>query len=177
MAEPYVGEIRMFTCDYAPRGWAFCDGSILEINQHTILFSVISSIYGGNGRTTMALPNLQGRAPMNPRMGPGLSYYRLAEMTGAPVIELNQQNLPQHSHTVSAVKENGVATNPTGQYLSKMVTTGSRNKLYNKGATNPASMSSGTIQNAGGTQPHMNTQPYCVVNFCIALEGTYPTRT
>jgi microcystin-dependent protein len=173
MAEPYVGEIRMFTCDYAPRGWAFCDGSLLQISQHSILFSVISNYYGGDGRITMALPNLQGRSPMNPRMGPGLSYRTLAETAGSPVIPLNQQNLPSHNHTVTAVKTGGTTTNPAGQYLSKMAD----NYLYKKGATNPAAMSSGTIQSAGQGQPHVNMQPYTVVNFCIALDGTYPSRS
>ncbi|MGF1728812.1 phage tail protein [Photobacterium kasasachensis] len=177
MAEPFIGEIRMFTCNYAPRGWAFCDGSLLQISQHTTLFSIISTFYGGDGRTTMALPNLQGRAPMNPRMGPGLSYYVLGQSAGIPRVPLDGLNLPEHSHTVTAVKENGVTTNPSGQYLSKMTTTGSRNMLYKKEATNTAPMNSATISDSGNSTPHENMQPYCVVNFCIALDGTYPPRT
>jgi len=176
MAEPFVGEIRMFTCNYAPRDWAFCDGSILPISQNSILFAVIGDFYGGNGRTTMGLPNLQGRAPMHPGSGPGLTPRRLAWYEGFPEIPLNQDNLPEHSHIVTAVKEEGVSTNPSGQYLSKMTTTGSRNMLYNKEATSSAPMSSATISNSGNSTPHENMQPYCVVNFCIALEGMFPAR-
>jgi microcystin-dependent protein len=173
MAEPFIGEIRMFTCDYAPRDWAFCDGSLLQISQHSILFSIISNTYGGDGRTTMALPDLQGRSPMNPRKGPGLTYRTLAEIDGIPEIPLSQKNLPSHNHTVTAVKAGGTATNPAGQYLSKMAD----NYLYKKGATNPAAMSSETIQSVGQGQSHENSQPYTVVNFCIALDGTYPSRS
>ncbi|MGF1728808.1 phage tail protein [Photobacterium kasasachensis] len=176
MAEPFVGEIRMFTCNFAPRDWAFCDGSLLPISQNSILFAVIGDLYGGDGRTTMGLPNLQGRAPMHPGVGPGLTPRILTQYLGLPEVSLYANNLPQHSHTVSAVKEDGEETNPAGQYLSKMVTPGSRNKLYNQGATNPAPMSEATISNSGNSTPHENMQPYCVVNFCIALEGMFPAR-
>lgn len=173
MAEPFIGEIRMFTCDYAPEGWAFCDGSLLEISQNPSLFSIISTLYGGDGRRTMGLPNLQGRSPMGVGRGPGLTDRRIASSSGASYVVLNEQQIPEHKHQVTAVKSNGAATNPEGQYLSKM----KNNSLYNSTAANPAAMSLGSIQHTGNSRAHENKQPCLTVNFCIALVGVYPARS
>lgn len=176
MAEPYYGEIRMFALgSYAPRNWAHCNGAILEISQNDILFAVIGDMYGGNGRTTMALPNLQGRAPMHPGTGPGLTPRYLTEFLGYPAILLDEYNLPAHTHQMVGDAGDGTSNDPTNCLLGREAEI-LRDRLYaTNSSTNLYPMSKGVGQ-TGGDQAHYNMQPYLTLNFCIALDGAFPSR-
>jgi microcystin-dependent protein len=172
MSEPFLGEIRMFGGNFAPRGWAFCDGQILSIAQNTALFSLLGTTYGGDGRTTFALPDLRGRAPVHAGQGPVLSPYSLGQSGGSESVTLNTSQMPSHNHLVNVdTGDNGTTSHPNGQYLAS---TGSIS-IYNN-ATDGSTLNQGTVQTAGGSQPHSNLQPYLCVDFIIALEGIYPSR-
>jgi microcystin-dependent protein len=180
MSEPFLGEIRCFGFNFAPRGWAQCNGQIQSISQSTALFSILGTTYGGDGVTTFALPNLQGQIPMHWGNSPGGFNTQIGEVQGQPSVTLNATQIPQHTHAVSAVtvpaggvsQRTAVATNTA--FLS-----GSRppNRAYQNPAqaiTSPFSPKA--ILPTGGSQPHENTQPYLALNFCIALEGIFPAR-
>ncbi|MEM1055578.1 MAG: tail fiber protein [Bacteroidota bacterium] len=173
MSEPFIAEIRIFAGNFAPRGWAFCNGQLLPIAQNTALFSLIGTTYGGDGRSTTALPNLQGRAPMHPGRGPGLTSRRLGQRGGVEMVTLTEAQMAQHTHTMTAsgIPANQDDPSPT-QYLARA---GSGNTAYappnNLVAMNPAS-----LPNAGGSQAHNNLQPFLAINFIIALVGLYPSR-
>jgi microcystin-dependent protein len=169
MSEPFVAEIRVFASNFAPRGWAFCDGQLLPIAQNTALFSLIGTIYGGDGRTTTALPNLMGRAPVHPGRGPGLSQRRLGEKAGTESVALSETELPSHTHQLTGTEEDIDGTSPVGNYLA----TG--NDQYS--ATDGSTLSDASLQDAGGSQSHNNMQPYLTMNFIIALVGVYPSRS
>jgi len=177
MAEPFYGEIKMFAGTYAPRNYAFCDGATLDISQNTALFSLLGCDYGGDCRVTFRLPDLQGRAPMHWGQGPGLSYYQRAQMGGWEAITLQSHQLPRHGHSLAAAE--GDATTPTpGNGTSWAATVGRRGggaKIYGDEA-NLVEMNTAALQTAGGGHPHDNMQPYTVLNFIIALVGTYPAR-
>ncbi len=175
MSEPFIAEIRIFAGNFAPRGWAFCDGQLLPIAQNTALFSLIGTTYGGDGRTTTALPNLQGRAPMHPGRGPGLTSRRLGERVGVETVTLSEAQIPSHTHTARGTSSNGTAgAAPTN--------TSSFGKDFNPRAYHPATtsnlvdMASETLSTTGGGQPHTNLQPFLTLNFIIALQGLYPSR-
>jgi microcystin-dependent protein len=173
MADPFVGEIRIFGFNFAPKGWALANGQILPISQNTALFSLYGTMYGGDGKSTFALPNLQGRAAINAGQGPGLSSYTWGEATGETTVTLLASEMPQHNHTWFAEGEDGNATTPVNGYYAV-----DPNLLQVYGpATNLEKFSPAIIQSTGGDQPHNNMMPYLVLNFCVALQGVYPQRT
>lgn len=170
MANPYVGEIRMFGCNFAPQGWAFCDGRLLPITQNTALFSLLGTTYGGNGTSNFALPDLRGRVPVNWGQGPGLSDYVLGQAAGSETVTLTSGEMPQHSHQVAANNGSGTVTRPAGAVPAR---TGTSNYAA---APDGTAMNAGMLSSAGGSLPHANLQPYLALNFCIALQGIYPSR-
>lgn len=169
MSEPFVAEIRIFAGNFAPRGWAFCNGQLLPISQNTALFSLIGTTYGGDGRTTTALPNLQGRAPMHPGRGPGLTSRRLGERGGVETMTLSETQIAQHTHTLHGSEEDVDGTAPQGSYL------GAGNDLYGPSAN--TQMAGAALPDSGGSQAHNNMQPFLTLNFIIALVGLYPSRS
>lgn len=170
MSEPFVAEIRIFAGNFAPRGWAFCDGQLLPVSQNTALFSLIGTTYGGDGRSTTALPNLEGRAPMHPGRGPGLTARRLGQRGGTDVVTLTEAQMPQHNHTMVGSEERGDNNNPVGAYLAA-----GTDQYLN--SSDGSTMVQAAVPNAGGSQPHNNMQPYLTINFIIALVGLYPSRS
>lgn len=177
MSEPFIAEIRIFAGNFAPRSWAFCDGQLLPISNNTALFSLIGTTYGGDGRTTTALPNLQGRAPMHPGRGPGLTSRRLGQKVGTETVTLNESQMPSHSHILRG-GVGGVTVNVPPSNTTSIDT--SRNGLmaYQDNTTaNLVSTSSSSVATTGGTQAHTNIQPYLTMNFIIALQGLYPSRS
>ncbi len=173
MGEPFVGEIRMFANSYPPRGWAFCDGQLLDINQNSILFSVITTIYGGDGRTNFAVPDLRGRVPMHWGTGPGLSRYVVGQWDGYTEIPLSEIQIPSHNHEAIAYRGTSESTSPAGSYLGNY----SDVKEYKKSPFTEVNMSNRAISVEGESRGHENKQPYLTFNFYIALEGMYPPRS
>ncbi|MGA1790014.1 MAG: phage tail protein [bacterium] len=170
MSEPFIAEIRIFAGNFAPRNWAFCNGQLLPIAQHTALFSLIGTTYGGDGRTTTALPNLQGRAPMHPGRGPGLTDRRLGQKGGVETVTLTEAQMPQHTHTLQATEEEVDRRDPQNRFLAE------GEQVYGP-ATNLGNMADGALTSNGGSQQHNNMQPYIAVNFIIALTGIFPSRS
>lgn len=170
MADPFVAEIRIFPFNFAPRGWAFCNGQILPISQNTALFSLLGTTYGGNGQSTFALPDMQGNVPLHPGQGPGLSLYDLGQQGGSEFVTLLESELPSHSHAMRAVEDDGAFFTPVNMYLA------AGNSMYNSNAAN-TTMSFQALTPAGGSLPHNNMQPYLTLSFCIALQGVFPPRT
>ena len=172
--DPFVAEIRIFPFNFAPKGWAFCDGQLLPLSQNTALFSLLGTTYGGDGRSNFALPNMQGNAPMHPGQGPGLSLHDLGETGGSDTVTLLESEIPSHSHTVQSVPGNLPANVdvPTSNSFGKAA----QGNAY---LAPPAQvqLSSQTIAPAGGDQPHNNLQPYLTLNFCIAMQGVFPPRS
>ena len=169
MADPFVAEIRIVPFNFAPRGWAYCDGQILPISQNTALFSLLGTNYGGNGRSTFALPNLQGSAPMHPGQGPGLSDHDLGEIGGSSTVTLLKSEMPVHNHTAFASPFPAETNNAQGQYWGRV------SRFYAPPATD-VPMSPQAIAPVGGDQPHTNMQPYLTLTFIIALQGVFPPR-
>jgi microcystin-dependent protein len=175
MADPFVAEIRIFPFNFAPTGWAWCDGQLLPLSQNTALFSLLGTTYGGNGKSNFALPDLQGRAPMHPGQGPGLSLHDLGETGGAETVTLLESEIPSHSHSLMSNVTPGNRTTPVGNSIAR--TAGAT--PYVLGSPTPAlvSMAPESLAPAGGDQPHNNLQPYLTFYFCIALQGVFPPRT
>ncbi len=173
MSEPFIAEIRIFAGNFAPRSWAFCNGQLLPISQNTALFSLIGTTYGGDGRTTTALPNLQGRAPMHPGRGPGLTDRRLGERGGVEQVSLTETQLPSHAHAIRAVSSQGNTDTPEGNTYAD---TGDTNTFQTDTSSGLVAMGA-TSQNQGGGQSHNNMQPFLTLNFIIALQGLYPSRS
>jgi microcystin-dependent protein len=170
MADPFVAEIRIFPFNFAPKGWAFCDGQILPISQNTALFSLLGTIYGGDGKSTFALPNMQGNAPMYWGQGQGLSLYDIGEEGGVPAVTLLGTETPQHTHNITAQTiDQGDTRIP-----SPAVNLGNTQMYFN--STN-ATMDPTATTLYGNSQPHNNLQPYLTLNFNIALQGVYPPRS
>jgi len=169
MADPFVAEIRIFPFNFAPKGWAWCDGQLLPLSQNTALFSLLGTTYGGNGKSNFALPDLQGRAPMHPGQGPGLSLHDLGETGGSETVSLLESEIPSHQHSVNVVNDSGAQPNPGQAYVA-------RANIYNSTFSN-VSMNDQDLAPAGGDQPHNNMQPYLTFYFCIALQGVFPPRT
>jgi microcystin-dependent protein len=173
MANPFLGEIRMFGGNFAPVGWALCNGQLLSIAQNTALFSLLGTTYGGNGTTTFALPDLRARVPIHAGQGVGLSSYTLGEQTGAESVTLTVAQLPAHNHIVNGVASGGNQASPAGG-LPAVESTGT--SLDYSNASPNASMNSAMLSNTGSNQPHLNIQPVLCVNFIIALQGIFPSR-
>ncbi|MEM7353250.1 MAG: tail fiber protein [Acidobacteriota bacterium] len=171
MSEPFVGEIRMFAGNFAPRGWAFCDGQLLAVSQNDALFSLLGTIYGGDGRTTFGLPDLRGRIPLHAGTGPGLSQRRLGSKSGAEKVTLTTNQLASHSHDWNASTAAATGRAPAGKVLAD-VTPG---RIF-RAIDQNTNLASNTIANTGGSQPHTNLMPTLCINFIIALVGIYPSR-
>ncbi len=173
MSSPYVGEIRMFGGSFAPQGWAFCNGALMQISENDVLFNLIGTTYGGDGQQTFALPDLQGRVPIHFGSGPGLSTHTLGEQGGAESVTLTTQQIPAHSHPIVADDNNAstTATDPTNHLYGNTTP----NQIYSNkiGALQPML----TMTNAGGSQPHSNQQPFLTVTFIISLYGIFPSQT
>jgi len=171
--DPFVAEIRLFPGNFAPKGWALCNGQLLPISQNTALFSLLGTTYGGNGQSNFALPNLQGRAPMHPRQGPGLSLHDLGEAGGAETVALAVAEIPPHSHNATLAGAATPAT--TADPQNNLPATTAENTYGSRGT--PVDMAASSLSSVGGSQPHNNMQPYLTLNFIIALQGVYPPRS
>lgn len=172
MADPFVGEIRMFAGTFAPRDWAFCDGQLLAISQNDALFSLLGTYYGGDGRTTFGLPDLRGRLPVHQGSGPGLSPRNMGTRSGAESVTLTADELPGHLHLMQASTATASSPNPAGQVTA--VDQGAN--LYSTTAPTEH-LAAGAVSQTGGSQPHDNLMPYSCVHFIIALNGIYPSRS
>ena len=170
MADPFIGEIRIFAGNFAPRDWAFCDGRLLQISSNPALFSLLGTTYGGDGRTTFGLPDLRGRAPMHDGNGPGLTPRRLGQKGGTQTVTLNANQLPLHRHFLQASFEDGDSLDPANQNV------GTGNDMFAP-AANLADMDGAALPPAGGSQPHNNLQPFLTMNFIISLAGRFPSRS
>lgn len=175
MADPFVAEIRIFPFNFAPKGWAWCDGQILPLSQNTALFSLLGTTYGGNGKSNFALPNLQGSAPMHPGQGPGLSLHDLGETGGSETVSLLESEIPSHSHAFMATVEDGTQGTLT-QDIALATSVGGSLYQTNTNA-NTVFMHPNALAPAGGSAPHNNMMPYLTYYFCIALQGVFPPRT
>jgi microcystin-dependent protein len=172
MADPFVAEIRIFPFNFAPKGWAWCDGQLLPLSQNTALFSLLGTTYGGNGKSNFALPDLQGRAPMHPGQGPGLSLHDLGETGGSETVSLLESEIPAHSHALRAATQD-----PGDVFTPTPATSLGQASLYQTTVnSNLALMSGNTLAPAGGDAPHNNLMPYLTFYFCIALQGVFPPR-
>lgn len=179
MSEPFIAEVRMWGCNFAPRGWAFCDGQLLPVSENTALFSLIGTIYGGDGRTTMGLPNLTNRAPMQRGRGPGLSNRPIGQLGGTDEVVLTETEIPTHDHIVKGVSEAGSSATPANDlYMGQDNTSRQENTSYlSTDTTTNTNFASAAIGASGLAQGHENRQPFLQVNFCIALLGVYPSRS
>jgi len=171
MSEPFVGEIRMFAGNFAPRGWAFCDGQLLAVSQNDALFSLLGTIYGGDGRTTFGLPDLRGRIPIHAGTGPGLSERRLGAKAGSEKETLTVNQMPSHTHQFMASSSPGSETSPDGEVLGS-----SANVRAFRPTPPTVNMHSDAISAIGGSRSHSNLMPFLCINFIIALFGIYPSR-
>jgi microcystin-dependent protein len=194
--DPFIGEIVLFAGNFAPRAWALCDGQLLAINSHSALFSILGTTYGGDGRTTFALPDLRGRTPVHPGHGPGLSDYDLGERGGTERVTLTVGQMPSHSHIASlsggaavvsipASSANGTTADPGGNILAKGLDFNDENvssfaatsaQDTNLAPINASVTGSVTVLNNGGSQYHTNIQPFLGINYIIALQGIFPSR-
>jgi len=172
MADPFVAEIRILPFNFAPTGWAFCNGQLLPISQNTALFSLIGTFYGGDGKSTFALPNLQGAAAMHQGQGAGLSERFIGESAGSDTVTLLETESPVHAHAFVASPDPGDLAGPgTGRSLAR-----SQPFIYKAGSPVVGAMAPEALSVIGGSQPHNNMQPYLTLNFCIALQGIFPPR-
>ena len=174
MSEPFVAEIRIFAGNFAPRSWAFCNGQLLPISQNTALFSLVGTTYGGDGMTTFGLPNLQGRAPMHPGRGPGLSDRRLGDSAGSETVTLTEAQIPNHRHALLAAPDPGDLNAPTA---NRSIARSGGGFAYQQTPGSMVPLADSSSAPAGGSQSHNNMQPYLTVNFIIALQGLYPPRS
>ncbi|MFT6864746.1 MAG: microcystin-dependent protein [Akkermansiaceae bacterium] len=171
MSEPFIGQIQTFGFNFAPRGWAKCDGQLLSINSNTALFSLLGTTYGGDGRTTFGLPDLRGRLPMNMGTGPGLSSRNLGQRGGQEDHTLTVNEIPNHSHGQSVTSEVGNQASPVGAVPA------TANDGESNYSTNVANLTTSDTTNIGGSQSHNNMPPFLVINFSIALQGIFPSRS
>ena len=190
MANPFIGQITLFAGNFAPRGWALCQGQLLQINQNPALFSLLGTFYGGDGRTTFGLPDLRGRVAVNQGSGPGLSIYQIGSKVGAENVTLSTAQIPAHSHGVTeqpvqvlATTQDGdqTAPGPTRRLSAAKLSTGQNMNLYSSAAPNTTLgglqvTGAPTTQPTGGSQSHTNVQPYQTLHYIIALVGVFPSR-
>ena len=172
MSEPFVGEIRMFAGNFAPNGWAYCDGQLLAVSQNDALFSLYGTIYGGDGRTTFGLPDLRGRVPIHAGSGPGLSTRNLGAKAGAENVTLTTNQLPSHTHPVKGTNDAGNSTEPAGRLPASSTTI----DLYVSTAPT-VDFNASAVPAVGGSSSHNNLMPYLCIHFIIALFGVYPSRS
>ncbi len=175
MAEPYIGEIRMFGGNWAPRNWAMCDGQLVAIQDNESLYSLLGTYYGGDGTTNFALPDMRGRLPMHMGYGIGLTPRPIGQRSGTELETITVESMPSHDHQFCATSQEADSTAPDGKVLAK---TGDGDNFY-AAATGgqQVDLIDGSVQSAGGNQPHWNLMPYTCVSFIISLEGNYPPRT
>jgi microcystin-dependent protein len=171
MSDPFVAEIRMFAGNFAPTGWAMCNGQLLPISQNTALFSLLGTTYGGDGQSTFALPNLQGCSPMGHGQGPGLSLRDLGEMGGSTAVTLLESEIPAHVHTLQGATDDVNSLSPVGAMPGAAESVG----LYRTGPNSTMAATALLVQ--GGSLPHNNRQPYLSLTFIIALQGVFPPRS
>ena len=172
MAEPFYAEIRMWGCNFAPKNWAYCTGTLLEISQYSALFALIGSTFGGDGRYTFGLPNLMGRRPAGAGHGPGTDNLMYGQAGGYETLPLLTQQMPSHTHTFKGSTTAGTTGVPDNNMRLSAATA-----AYSTAVTNEVTMHSDAIGNTGSGIPHENRSPYLVVNFCIALTGVWPSRS
>jgi microcystin-dependent protein len=174
MADPFVAEIRIFPFNFAPKGWAFCDGQLLPISQNTALFSLLGTTYGGDGKSNFALPNMQGDAPMHRGQGPGLSLHDLGETGGEDTVTLLQSEMPSHSHALVAAANTALVKLPDP---TVSLARSKNANVYSDQPGNLVNLNLNTVAPAGGSLPHNNMQPYLTLNYCLALQGVFPARS
>jgi len=180
--DPFIAQISVFGCNFAPQGWALCQGQVMSISQYTALFSLIGTYYGGNGQTTFALPDLRSRAPIGFGQGPGLSNYAIGETGGQETVSINTSSYPTHTHGLFAGASPATANTPGSSIEAEGQQTGGRGgtvnlALYSASGTRTTLAPAALTAAAGGGQPHNNLQPYLTLNFCIALNGIFPARS
>ena len=171
--DPFVAEIRMLPFWFAPSGWAQCNGQLLPISQNTALFSLLGTVYGGDGKSTFALPDLQDRAPLHPGQGQGLSQRFLGQEGGAEFLTLLVSEIPAHTHSLNASNGFGNSTDPTAKVMSRVFGGGN---MFKAGTVPTDALAVQALAPAGGDLPHNNMMPYLTVNFCIAMQGVFPQR-
>lgn len=172
MSEPFVGEIRMFAGNFAPLGWAYCDGQLLAVANNDALFSLLGTIYGGDGRTTFGLPDMRGRIPVHAGSGPGLSTRKLGAKGGSEKVTLVSGQLPSHNHTTGATATTASSGDPAGRVPANTTPT----NIYATGLATTGTLASAAVSSTGGSLSHTNLMPYLCVHFIIALFGIYPSR-
>jgi len=172
MAQPYIGEIRIFAGNFAPAGWAFCDGQLIPISENDALFNLIGTTYGGDGQETFALPNLQSRVPIHQGKGPDGTTYTLAEAAGTETVTLTTQQIPAHNHPLLASTSIATQQGPGGNVLAQSTLA----KMYIQDVADTP-LAANSVGPTGGSQPHDNFQPYLCVNFIISLFGIFPTQS
>ena len=174
MSDQFLAEIRIFPFNFPPTGWAFCDGQIMPISQNTALFALLGTVYGGDGKSSFALPDMQGNAPMQPGQGQGLSLRDLGEMSGVESITLLQSEIPVHTHTIFALSDPGTVQIPAPDRV--LARSSNADAYQTNTSANLTQMAPQSLALAGGGLPHNNMQPYLPLNFCIALQGIFPQR-
>lgn len=173
MANPFVGEIRMFGGNFAPAGWAFCQGQLMSIAENDVLFTLIGTTYGGDGQSTFGIPDLQGRLPMHQGQGPGLSNRQIGEKAGTESVTLNTNQIPAHGHTPAAFNGAGDQVTPVNNFWSS---TSTGDQTYDLAVTPSGTMNPNLIGLTGGSQPHDNMPPFLCVSFIISLFGVFPSQ-
>jgi microcystin-dependent protein len=176
MATPFIGEIKIFAGNFAPSGWNFCSGQLVSITEFSPLFALIGTTYGGDGQATFALPDLRGRVPLHQGTGPGLSLRQIGSQGGSESVTLNVNQIPAHSHVLAGTTATANAATASGNSLANSVSGSSYHSGVGRGST-PVAMNAAALSSAGGTQAHDNVAPSLCVNFIIAMEGIFPSRS
>lgn len=171
MSNPFIGEIRLFAGSFAPAGWSFCEGQLIPISENDALFTLIGTMYGGDGQSTFALPDLRGRVPVHQGQGPGLSNHVIAEAAGVEAVTLTIQQIPAHTHPMVVSKDQGTQSAPAGKVLAS-----NQSVLMYRPGVGTQNFDPSAVTITGGSQPHTNVQPYLVVSYIISLYGIFPTQ-
>lgn len=173
MADQFIGEVRAFPYTFAPQDWAFCNGQIISIMENQALFSIIGTYYGGDGRVTMGVPNLQGRIPVHFGQSPGIQSVQLGQFDGQPLTQLSSSQLPSHVHSINVLVDQERETTPDNDLFPALIPA---NAFYKRSFTPNLTMNESSINVSGSSSPHENRQPYLVMSYCIAVDGIYPPR-